>query len=66
MRCVGYEAFFFNPFRQSPETKASSSSDWQASRLNEKGSRTPEVVKYRRHCADDYEQAQGAISGVQK
>jgi hypothetical protein len=37
--------------------QGSSSSDWQASCLNEK-SRTPEVVRYRRHCADEYEQAQ--------
>jgi hypothetical protein len=31
-----------------------------------KKSRQLEIVRYQRHCANDYEQAQGAISGFQK
>jgi hypothetical protein len=39
----------------------------QGQHLNEKGgSRTPEVVQYRRHCDNDCRQAQGAVVWVQK
>ena len=38
----------------------------QGEHINEKGSRTPEVVQYRRHCASDYEQAQGVVDRFQK
>jgi hypothetical protein len=34
--------------------------------LNEKKLRTPKIVQYRRHCANCYEQAQGAIGWFQK
>ena len=33
---------------------------YKTARSTKKSSRTPEVVQYRRHCASDYEQAQGA------
>ena len=48
-----------------PELSSSTSCTRQLDQ-RKKSSRTPEVVQYRRHCAGDYEQAQGATGWFQK